>query len=220
MKRTAPLKAASGPNGRMLHEIVVALPAINIDTDAIFPKQFLKTVKRTGLQDALFADWRFGEDGTPNGDFVLNKPGFAAAKILIGGDNFGCGSSREHAVWALKDYGFKVLISTSFGGIFRDNCIKNGVWPLTVSQVDLDVLVRHGAKDTPQTITIDLENLLVFPGDGTTIRAHISRSDYNNLRNGMDQIDGTLKQITAIEAFEQRHLRRFPWVNAAGMTAP
>lgn len=138
MKQTAPL-TSKNLNEDVRHGVCAVISEINVDTDAIFPKQYLTTIRRTGLEDALFADWRFNQDGSPNKEFILNQPGFEKTRILIGGDNFGCGSSREHAVWALRDFGIDVIISTGFGSIFRSNCIKNGIWPLEVTQDDLGV---------------------------------------------------------------------------------
>lgn len=212
MNRTAPIPSNCELERHILHGVAATFPAISIDTDAIFPKQFLKTIKRTGLKDALFADWRTGDDGAPNPDFILNKQGFVDAKILIGGDNFGCGSSREHAVWALKDFGIKALVSTSFGSIFHTNCIKNGVWPLTVNELDHSSLVECFSSEQAKTLTVDLANMLIFPGDGTSIRASIPASDHANLLSGLDEIDHTLAHIDAIEAFEKKQERLFPWL--------
>lgn len=212
MNRTAPLPPNCDPVRNILHGVAVVFQAINIDTDAIFPKQYLKTIKRTGLGDALFAEWRVGDDGAPDPDFILNKPGFGYAKILIGGDNFGCGSSREHAVWALNDFGIKALISTSFGSIFHTNCIKNGVWPLTVSEPDLGSLVERFSGERARPLTLDLANLLIFSGDGTSTRASIPASDHANLLSGLDEIDRTLQRIDDIIAFEEKQERLFPWL--------
>lgn len=212
MNRTAPIPSNCDPEQHILHGVAATLPAINIDTDAIFPKQFLKTTKRTGLKNALFADWRVVDDGAPNPDFILNKRGFGDTKILIGGDNFGCGSSREHAVWALKDFGIKALVSTSFGSIFHTNCIKNGVWPLTVNEPDHLSLVEGFSGEQAKTLTLDLANMLIFPGDGTSIKASIPASDHANLLSGLDEIDRTLTHLDDIEAFEEVQERLFPWL--------
>ncbi|MEP5730797.1 MAG: 3-isopropylmalate dehydratase small subunit [Sulfitobacter sp.] len=212
MTQTAPIPPNSDLGPQILHGVAVAFPSINIDTDAIFPKQFLKTIKRTGLEDALFADWRLDQAGEPNQSFVLNKPGFTDAKILIAGDNFGCGSSREHAVWALKDFGIKALISTSFGSIFQSNCVKNMIWPLTVSLDDLKVLTDLTHHDQPQALTVNLRKMAIFPGDGTTVRASVSVDDFRSLLSGLDEIDQTLLKHKTIDAFEAEHQRRFPWL--------
>lgn len=214
MTRTAPIPHCCDSEQDTLHGVVVAFPAINIDTDAIFPKQFLKTIKRTGLRDALFADWRKGDDGTLDPSFVLNRPGFQSSKILIGGDNFGCGSSREHAVWALRDFGIKALISTSYGSIFQNNCIKNGIWPLTVNPSDLECLIKRSACEHPRKLTLDLAKLLIFSGDGTSIRASVSASDHANLLSGLDEIDLTLQKFDDIKTFEERQRLLFPWAAA------
>ena len=205
------------PDG-MIHGVCAAMAVINIDTDAIYPKQFLKTVKRTGLENALFADQRFGLDGRPRPEFVLNRPGFCETKILIGGDNFGCGSSREHAVWALKDFGIRALVSSQFGSIFHSNCIKNGLWPLTVSERDLSTLIGRYRSDTPRKITIDTGALQIFPGDGTTIRASLPQSDQAQLEAGLDEIGVTLQMANHIDSFEADHMQRFPWLGGVPLS--
>ncbi|MEP0518883.1 MAG: 3-isopropylmalate dehydratase small subunit [Hyphomicrobiales bacterium] len=212
MTQTDPIPLYCDIEQKIVDGVVVAFPAINIDTDAIFPKQFLKTIKRTGLRDALFADWRRGDDNTPNPNFVLNRPDFQSSKILIGGDNFGCGSSREHAVWALRDFGIRALISTSYGSIFQNNCIKNGIWPLTVNPHDLERLIKRSVCEQPRKLTLDLAKLLIFPGDGTSIIASVSASDHANLLSGLDEIDLTLQKFDDIKAFEEQQSTRFPWV--------
>lgn len=198
-----------------IHGICAVIPGINVDTDAIYPKQFLKTIKRTGLENALFADQRFDSDGRPQPDFILNRPGFRDAKILIGEYNFGCGSSREHAVWALKDFGICALISTQFGSIFHNNCIKNGLWPLTVSQHDLDVLIGRYATEKPNRITVNTDALQIFPGDGTAIRAGLSSSDHAQLKSGLDEIGLTLQKADQIAQFETGYVQMFPWLDSA-----
>lgn len=213
MTQTGSIPPNCDLDAQIIHGVAVAFPSINIDTDAIFPKQFLKTIKRSGLEDALFADWRFDQMGEPNQSFVLNKPGFGDAKILVAGDNFGCGSSREHAVWALRDFGIKVLISTSFGSIFHNNCVKNMIWPLTVSPQDLRALNDLTLSVRPKALTVNLRELAIFPGDGTTLRASIPVSDFNCLLNGLDEIDQTLLKHKSIDAFEKQLQRRFPWLS-------
>lgn len=213
MTQTSPIPPNCDLDAQTLHGVAVAFPSINIDTDAIFPKQFLKTIKRSGLEDALFADWRFDQDGLPDQSFVLNKSSFRDAKILIAGDNFGCGSSREHAVWALKDFGIKALISTSFGSIFHNNCVKNMIWPLTISPQDLKVLIQLTLSDQPKALTVNLRKMAIFPGDSTTIRASIPVNDFNSLLSGLDEIDQTLLKHKTIDAFEKEHQRRFPWLS-------
>lgn len=212
MTQTSPIPPNCDLDAQILHGVAVAFPSIDIDTDAIFPKQFLKTIKRTGLEDALFADWRFDQDGLPIHSFVLNREGFDRAKILIAGDNFGCGSSREHAVWALKDFGIKALISTSFGSIFHNNCVKNLIWPLSVSPQDLKVLVDHTLNDRPKVLTVNLREMAIFPGDGTTVKASIPASDFTSLIRGLDEIDQTLLRMKTLQAFEVKYRLRFPWL--------
>ena len=213
MTQASPIPPNYDLDAQILHGVAVAFPSINIDTDAIFPKQFLTTIKRTGLQDALFADWRFDQNGLPDPSFVLNKPGFSDAKILIAGDNFGCGSSREHAVWALKDFGIKALVSTSFGSIFHSNCVKNMIWPLTVSLQDLRVLNDLTLNDQPQALTINLRKMAIFSGVSTAIQASLPVNDFNCLLSGHDEVDQTLLKHKTIDAFEKEHQRRFPWLS-------
>ena len=137
--------------------VAAPLPIVNVDTDMIIPKDYLKTIKRTGLAKGLFAEMRFNEDGSENPDFVLNKPAYRKAQILVAGDNFGCGSSREHAPWALLDFGIRCVISTSFADIFYNNCFKNGILPITVSQEDLDKLMDDAERGANATLSVDLE---------------------------------------------------------------
>ena len=212
MIRTVFPQANDDPVEGVIHGVCAVIPGINVDTDAIYPKQFLKTVKRTGLEDALFANHRFHNDGTPRSEFVLNRPGFSETQILIGGDNFGCGSSREHAVWALKDFGIWALISTRFGSIFHNNCIKNGVWPLIVCESDLSDLVGLYSSEEPRRVTLNTTTLQIFPGDGTTIRASMPESDRAQLKAGLDEIGNTLQKAEHIDSFEASYLRRFPWL--------
>ena len=144
----------------LIVSVAAPLPIINIDTDMIIPKDYLKTIKRTGLGKGLFAEMRFNEDGTENPDFVLNKPAYRNAQILVAGDNFGCGSSREHAPWALLDFGIRCVISTSFADIFYNNCFKNGVLPIMVSQADLDKLMDDASRGANARLTVDLETII------------------------------------------------------------
>ncbi len=211
MNQTTPRFDTSDSNDER-YGICAVIPEINVDTDAIFPKQHLTTIRRTGLGNALFADWRFNKDGSQTPGFILNQPGFDQTRILIGGDNFGCGSSREHAVWALKDFGIDVVISTSFGSIFRNNCIKNGVWPLEVTHENLMFLMEHGNTNRPNYLTLRLSDLRIYPQDGTTIHASLPQSDLRQLQSGFDEIGVTLEKMRHILEFEMSHHRRFPWL--------
>src|SRR6188768_4485173 len=159
-----------------LNGVAASLPIINVDTDMIIPKQYLKTIKRTGLGKGLFAEMRYLDDGSENPDFVLNKPAYRNAKIIVAGDNFGCGSSREHAPWALLDYGIRCVISTSFADIFYNNCFKNGILPLVVSPEQLELLMDDAQRGSNATITVDLESQTIKGPDGGTIHFDIDPS--------------------------------------------
>ena len=182
--------------------VAAPLPIINIDTDMIIPKQYLKTIKRTGLGDALFSEMRYNEDGTENPDFVLNKPAYRQAKIVIAGDNFGCGSSREHAPWALADFGIRCVISTSFADIFYNNCFKNGILPLVVSPEQLKLLLDDAERGANATLSVDLEAQTIKGPDGGTLHFDIDPSRKQILLEGLDDIAGTLKSDPAISSFE------------------
>ena len=149
--------------------VAAPLDIVNVDTDKIIPKQYLKTIKRTGLGEGLFAELRFNEDGTENPDFVLNTPAYRGAQILVAGDNFGCGSSREHAPWALLDFGIRCVISTSFADIFYNNCFKNGILPIRVTPEQLDLLMDDAARGATATLTVDLESQRISGPDGGTV---------------------------------------------------
>ncbi len=186
------------------------MKVVNVDTDMIIPKQFLKTIQRTGLGKSLFFEMRYNEDGTENPDFVLNKPAYRKSEILIAGDNFGCGSSREHAPWALLDFGIRCVISTSFADIFYNNCFKNGILPITVSQDDLDKLFDDAARGSNATITVDLESQTISGPDGGTIRFDIDAFRKHCLMNGLDDIGLTLQKAPAIDAYEAK-LKQREW---------
>ena len=156
--------------------VAAPLPIVNVDTDMIIPKQFLKTIKRTGLGTGLFAEMRYREDGSENPDFVLNKPAYRNAKILVAGDNFGCGSSREHAPWALLDFGIRCVISTSFADIFYNNCFKNGILPIVVSPENIEKLFDDAERGANATLTIDLERQEIYGPDGGTLPSRSSPS--------------------------------------------
>ena len=188
------------------------LPLVNIDTDMIIPKQFLKTIKRTGLGKHLFSDMRYDEKGNERPDFVLNKPAYRNAKILVAGDNFGCGSSREHAPWALKDFGFRVIIAPDFADIFYNNCFQNGILPIRLPQADVDKLMDDAARGTNATITIDLQAQEIRGPDGGVITFDIDPFRKTCLLEGLDDIGLTLQKADRISAFEKAMAAQRPWV--------
>ena len=180
----------------------------NIDTDQIIPKNYLKTIKRTGLGKGLFADQRYLDDGSENPDFVLNKPAYRRAEILVAGDNFGCGSSREHAPWALLDFGIRCVISTSFADIFYNNCFKNGVLPIKVAPQDLEKLFDDADRGANATLSIDLERQEIRGPDGGTLHFEIDPFRKHCLLNGLDDIGLTLEKASAIESYEKKLAER------------
>ena len=195
------------------HESVAALMnRNNVDTDQIVPKQFLKKVERTGFGAHLFHDWRFNPDGSDDLTFELNKPAFKGARILVTGDNFGCGSSREHAPWAIADYGFNTIISTSFADIFYNNCFKNSILPLIVGSAKLDALMSEIAANEGVKFIVDLENQKVITPAGNGFDFDIEPFRKNNMLNGLDDIALTLKHEDEITALEQRQKQILPWL--------
>ena len=194
-----------------LHAKAVPLDIANLDTDQIIPKQYLKTVKRTGLGKGLFSEKRYRDDGSENPDFVLNKPAYRSAKILVAGENFGCGSSREHAPWALLDYGIRCVISTSFGDIFYNNCFKNGVLPIRVSPEDLEKLFDDADRGANATLTIDLEKQEIRGPDGGVVKFEIDAFRKHCLLNGLDDIGLTKQKQTKIESYETKAKAARPW---------
>ncbi|RUT29332.1 3-isopropylmalate dehydratase small subunit [Arsenicitalea aurantiaca] len=192
--------------------VAAPLPIINIDTDMIIPKQYLKTIKRTGLGTALFSEMRYKEDGSENPDFVLNKPAYRSAKIIIAGDNFGCGSSREHAPWALLDFGVRCVISTSFADIFYNNCFKNGILPVVVTPEQLELLLDDAERGSNATLTVDLENQTISGPDGGSIHFDIDPMRKHVLLEGLDDIATTLKSDASIAGFEQKMAESRPWL--------
>ena len=194
-----------------LTAVAAPLPIINIDTDMIIPKDYLKTIKRTGLGAGLFAEMRFHEDGSENADFVLNKDAYRNAKILVAGDNFGCGSSREHAPWALLDFGVRCVISTSFADIFYNNCFKNGILPIVVNQEELDALMKDAERGANATLTVDLEAQTIMGPDGGTIEFDIDAARKQRLLEGIDDIGETLGKASEIDAFEKKNYEARPW---------
>lgn len=195
------------------HESIAALMnRSNVDTDQIIPKQFLKKVERSGFGVHLFHDWRYNEDGSDNLEFELNKPVFKGAKILVVGDNFGCGSSREHAPWAIADYGFNTLISTSYADIFYNNCFKNGILPIKVTSQQLSALMSEIDANEGVRFVVDLENQRVETPAGNGFSFEIDPFRKENLISGLDDIGLTLKHVDKISAFEEQHKKTYPWL--------
>ena len=195
------------------HESIAALlNRSNVDTDQIIPKQFLKKVERSGFGKHLFHDWRFNDDGTDNTEFELNKPAFNGAKILVAGDNFGCGSSREHAPWAIADYGFNTLISTSYADIFYNNCFKNGILAIKVDNDQLERLMAEISANEGVRFIVDLENQQVITPAGNGFSFEIDPFRKGNLLSGLDDIGLTLKHVDKITAYEAQHKQDFPWL--------
>lgn len=195
-----------------LSGIAAPMPLVNIDTDMIIPKQFLKTIQRSGLGKNLFDEMRFDREGKEIADFVLNKPQYREAQILVAGDNFGCGSSREHAPWALLDFGIRSVISTSFADIFYNNCFKNGILPIVLPQEAVEVLMKDAEKGSNARIEIDLENQVVTSSDGEAFSFEIDPFKKHCLLNGLDDIGLTMEKGTAIDAFEAKAAAAHPWV--------
>ncbi|MFM7345459.1 MAG: 3-isopropylmalate dehydratase small subunit [Tagaea sp.] len=199
----------------VLTGVAAPLPIVNVDTDMIIPKQHLKTIKRTGLGKALFEEMRYDNSGKENPDFVLNKPAYRKAQILVAGDNFGCGSSREHAPWALLDFGITCVISTSFADIFYNNCFKNGILPIKVSKEDLGKLMDDANRGSNATLTVDLEAQTIKGPDGGTVKFEIDPFRKKCLLEGLDDIGLTLQRGADIDAYEKRNAGSQPWLHAA-----
>ena len=191
--------------------VAAPLPLINIDTDMIIPKQFLKTIQRTGLGKNLFDEMRYLDDGSENPDFVLNKPAYREAQILVAGDNFGCGSSREHAPWALLDFGIRVVIAPSFADIFFNNCFKNGILPIPLPQEQVDKLLDDAGRGSNAVLTVDLERQVINGPDGGEIAFEIDPFRKHCLLNGLDDIGLSLEKEDAIAAFEAKQAAQEPW---------
>jgi 3-isopropylmalate/(R)-2-methylmalate dehydratase small subunit len=196
----------------VLTGVAAPLEIVNVDTDMIIPKQYLKTIKRTGLGTGLFAEMRYRDDGSENPDFVLNKPAYRQAQIIVAGDNFGCGSSREHAPWALLDFGVKCVISTSFADIFYNNCFKNGILPIVVSPENLDKLMDDARRGANATLTIDLESQTIKGPDGGSIGFEIDPFRKHCLMNGLDDIGLTMEKAPSIASFETKTATSRPWL--------
>jgi 3-isopropylmalate/(R)-2-methylmalate dehydratase small subunit len=189
---------------KKLTSVAAPMRVMNVDTDMIIPKQYLKTIKRTGLGSALFSEMRYDDKGQENPDFVLNKPAYRKAEILIAGDNFGCGSSREHAPWALLDFGIRCVISTSFADIFYNNSFKNGILPIKVTPEQLDKLFEAASRGSNATISIDLETQTIETPDGEKIAFDLDPFRKHCLLNGLDDIGLTLQKAKKLNAFEKK----------------
>jgi 3-isopropylmalate/(R)-2-methylmalate dehydratase small subunit len=195
-----------------LEGVAAPLPMINVDTDMIIPKQYLKTIHRTGLGKALFDEMRHNPDGSDNPDFVLNKPAYAKAQILVTGENFGCGSSREHAPWALLDFGIRCVIAASFADIFYNNCFKNGILPIKLPQSDVDKLMDDAERGANAVVTIDLEKQEIRGPDGGVVMFEVDPFRKQCLLNGWDDIGLTLRAEDKISAYEKNQKTQQPWV--------
>ena len=192
--------------------VAAPLPLINIDTDMLIPKQFLKTIKRTGLGIHLFSEMRYDETGKEMDEFVLNKASYRNSEILVAGDNFGCGSSREHAPWALLDFGIKCVISTSYADIFYNNCFKNGILPVVLKPQEVDALMEDAQKGENARITVDLKTQKVQSSDGIEFSFEIDAFKKHCLLNGLDDIGLTMEKASSIDSFEKRYEKQMPWV--------
>jgi 3-isopropylmalate/(R)-2-methylmalate dehydratase small subunit len=191
--------------------IAAPMPLVNIDTDMIIPKQFLKTIQRSGLGKNLFDEMRYDREGHEIADFVLNQSAYRSAEILVAGDNFGCGSSREHAPWALLDFGVRCVISTSFADIFFNNCFKNGILPIILPQAEVDVLMADARKGANARVTVDLEAQTVTTSDGQSFGFAVDPHRKHCLINGLDDIGLTLEKAAAIDSFEAKVATLRPW---------
>ena len=191
--------------------IAAPMPLVNIDTDMIIPKQFLKTIQRSGLGKNLFDEMRYTQDGQEIPDFVLNQPAYRKAQIIVSGDNFGCGSSREHAPWAVLDFGIRCVISTSFADIFFNNCFKNGILPVVLPQEAVDHLMEDARKGENARLTVDLENQTVTASDGTSFAFEVDAFKKHCMLNGLDDIGLTLEKAASIDAYESKNATLRPW---------
>ncbi|MDE2648485.1 MAG: 3-isopropylmalate dehydratase small subunit [Paracoccaceae bacterium] len=192
--------------------VAAPLPLINTDTDMIIPKQFLKTIKRTGLGVNLFSEMRYKDDGSEKPDFILNQKAYRDTQVLVAGENFGCGSSREHAPWAINDFGIKCIIAPSFADIFYNNCFKNGILPIVLPPEEVDVLMKDAEKGSNARISIDLETQTVTSSEGVAFNFKVDPFRKHCLMNGLDDIDLTLEKQTSIQNFEQQAAVSRPWV--------
>lgn len=194
-----------------LSGVAAPMPLVNIDTDMIIPKVFLKTIKRSGLGVNLFDEMRYDREGNEKTEFVLNKAQYREAKILVAGDNFGCGSSREHAPWAIADFGIKCVISTSFADIFFNNCFKNGILPVVLPQDQVKVLMSDAEKGANSIIEVDLEKQTIASSDGEVFTFHVDPFKKHCLLNGLDDIGLTMEKESDITAYEAKASQLFPW---------
>ena len=192
--------------------VAAPMDAINVDTDQIIPKLHLRTIKRTGLGKVLFDELRFNPDGTEKPEFVLNREPYRDAEVLVAGDNFGCGSSREHAPWALLDFGIRCIISTSFADIFYNNCFKNGILPITVSAGELQALMADASDRENPVLTVDLEAREITRPNGATVSFDIDEFRRECLLDGLDDIGLTMQKVEMIDAFEKTQRERQPWL--------
>ena len=192
--------------------IAAPMPMVNIDTDMIIPKQFLKTIKRSGLGVNLFDEMRYDREGNEVEDFVLNKPAYREAEFLVAGDNFGCGSSREHAPWAIKDFGIRCVIAPSFADIFYNNCFKNGILPIALPQEQVDVLMKDAEKGANARMIVDLETQTVTTSDGESFSFEVDSFKKHCLMEGLDDIGLTMAKEASIDAFEAKAAQARPWV--------
>ena len=196
---------------KSLTGVAAPLPMLNVDTDMIIPKQFLKTIKRTGLGSALFHEMRTRPDGSENPDFVLNKPAYKKAQILVAGANFGCGSSREHAPWALLDFGIRCVISTSFADIFYNNCFKNGILPIRLPKEDVDKLMDDASRGANAVVSIDLEKQEIRGPDGGVVKFDIDPHRKHCMLNGLDDIGLTMEKKSSIDDYEAKLKKERAW---------
>ena len=192
--------------------IAAPMPLINIDTDMIIPKQFLKTIKRSGLGVNLFDEMRYDDNGDEIPDFVLNKPAYRSSEIIVAGDNFGCGSSREHAPWAIKDFGIRCVIAPAFADIFYNNCFKNGILPITLPQDQVDVLMKDAEKGANARMEVDLVAQQITTSDGEVFSFEIDEFKKRCLLEGLDDIGQTFQKVAAIDSFEAKASDVRPWV--------
>ncbi|MEJ2120070.1 MAG: 3-isopropylmalate dehydratase small subunit [Alphaproteobacteria bacterium] len=195
-----------------LRGVAAPLPMINVDTDAIIPKQFLKTLTRVGLGKHLFTEMRYAEDGSENPDFVLNKEPYRKASILVAGENFGCGSSREHAPWSLLDFGIRCVIAPSYADIFFNNCFKNGILPIVLPQSQVDELMEDAEKGANAIVTVDLEKQEITRPDGEVIHFDVDPFRKHCLLNGLDDVGLTLEKAASVGAYEDRQKSEQPWL--------
>ncbi len=195
-----------------LRGVAAPLPMINVDTDMIIPKQFLKTLARSGLGEHLFTEMRYQTDGAEKPDFVLNRQPYREAAILVAGENFGCGSSREHAAWSLLDFGIRCVIAPSFADIFHNNCFKNGILPVVLPKEHLDALMADAEKGANAIVTVDLESRVIIRPDGETVAFEVDTFRRHCLLNGLDDISLTLAKVDRITAFEAQRKTERPWL--------